>query len=82
MKTTVTLFRYYYKTVKIEIDSDATEGLTPEEIATKLMEEDIVFNDEQVHDTPLIGMDCTGNNEEDRFDVHDENGNHVYGGHL
>jgi len=83
MKTTVTLYRYFYKKVTIEIDPDATKGLTKEEIADALMEETIVFDDEQVHDAPIESLEESPKDEEtDRFDIYNEKSEHIYGGHL
>jgi len=83
MRTTVTLYRYFYKKVEFEIDSKETEGLTFKEIGNKLINEDIVFDSEQVHDAPLESFeDAPLGEETDRFDIYDKEDNHIYGGHL
>ena len=83
MKTTVTLYRYYSRKQVIEVDIDAIEGLTKEEIADKLHKEEIVIPefDEDVAD--LVSMEVTPRDEqEDRFDIYNDKGEHIYGGHL
>ena len=82
MEATVTIYRYYFKSIEIKIDPTLLKGLTKEEIAQKLMDEEIEFDSESVHNTGLEGMDCTGNNESDRFDIFNDKGDHIYGGHL
>ena len=63
-RATVTLYRYYYKSIEIEIDEEYLKGLTEEEM-----------NDFR-HVLPGV------NYETDRYDIYDEEGDHIYGGHL
>ena len=82
MKATVTLYRYYYKKVVIPVNQEEIEGLTKEEIGEKFQRESFGMTDDAIQDQPLIGMDCTGNNESDRYDIYDDDNKHIYGGHL
>lgn len=82
MKATVTIYRYYYKTVEIEIDKDTTNGLTPEEIAEKLIDGAIVFDEELVHEAPLESLNDFEDIETDRYDIYDQKDKQIYGGHL
>jgi len=88
MKTIVTLKRFYFKRIEIEIDNNLLEGKTEEEIATFLIEE-YPFGEEEeerlFNKAKLEGLeiDSTGiiNEDTDRYDIY-EDGKQVYGGHL
>jgi len=86
MKTTVTLKRFYFKEVEIEIDNNLLKGMGCEEISTYLMEEypydeeDEEFNKAELQD---LEVDYKGRiyEDTDRFDIYDGD-EQVYGGHL
>lgn len=86
MKTTVTLKRFYFKEVEIEVDNKLLRGMGAEQISTYLMEEypydeeDEEFNKAELQD---LEVDHKGKIHEDtdRYDIYD-NGEQVYGGHL
>jgi len=81
MNATVTLYRYYFKSIEIEVDKDHLKGLTKEEIAEKLINGEIPYDEESVHNTSL--SEFTPDEEDtDRYDIFTEDGDHVYGGHL
>ena len=81
-RATVTLYRYYYKSIEIEIDEEYLKGLTEEEIAVKLVGEEIPYDAEAVQEAPIEETDAGENYETDRYDIYDEEGDHIYGGHL
>ena len=87
MKTTVTLKRFYFKEVEIEIDNELLEGMDHEEISTFLIEEAFPFNkeDEEFDKSELqdLEIDHKGKISEDtdRYDIY-EGDEQVYGGHL
>jgi len=80
MKTVLTLTRVYYKEVKIELDNSLLKGLSNEEIAEYLIgdypydEEESLFSQAELQDGEP--------DDEDRYDIYDDMGNQVYGGHL
>ena len=85
-KTTVTLKRFYFKEVEIEIDTNFLNGKTDEEIADFLMEDYPYEEEEELFENAELEeleIDSNGVIEEDtdRFDIY-ENGEQVYGGHL
>jgi hypothetical protein len=82
MTTTVTIFRYYFKSIELEIDQEHIEGLTPTEIGEKFDKGEIPYDEEAVHNTSLQGYEPVDNDDTDRYDIHDEDGEHIYGGHL
>ena len=49
-KVTVTLKRFYFKEVEIEIDNELLKGMSHEEIATYLMEEHRYNNEDELFD--------------------------------
>lgn len=85
-KVTVTLKRFYFKEVEIEIDNELLKGMSHEEIATYLMEEhrydneDELFNKAELDD---LEIDAGGviYEDTDRYDIYEDD-NQVYGGHL
>lgn len=85
MKTTVTLKRFYFKEVEIEIDNKLLRGMDCEEIFTFLTENQIEEEDEEFDKAELedLEVDYKGciNEDTDRFDIYDGD-EQVYGGHL
>ena len=85
-KVTVTLKRFYFKEVEIEIDNELLKGMSHEEIATYLTEEhrynneDELFNKAELDD---LEIDAGGviHEDTDRYDIYEDD-NQVYGGHL
>jgi hypothetical protein len=84
MKTVVTLSRVYKKEVKIEIDPKKLKSMGVEEIhdyidkvfETETPEQDELFDKAELEE--IGGEDI----DSDRFDITDESGNVIYGGHL
>ena len=87
MKTIVTLTRVFKKEVEIEIPKDLLKGMNEEQIHTFLMEE-YVFEDEDklFESAELVQIDFEEDSlneaDTDRFDIEDDNGKKIYGGHL
>jgi hypothetical protein len=85
MKTIITLKRFYFKEVEIEIDNELLKGMDVEQISTYLMEEHIYGEDEAFDKAELeeLGVDHEGVIEEDtnRYDIYDGD-EQIYGGHL
>jgi len=86
MKTTVTLKRFYFKEVEIEVDNELLRGMDCEQISTFLVEEHCIEKEESLfEDAKLEELEV--NNEgkiyedTDRYDIY-EDGKQVYGGHL
>lgn len=89
MKTVkVTLTRLYKKEVVIEIDKDLIKDIPAEKIDDFLWNEYAIGDaDEQFEEAELEGIDFPDNHgyidaDTDRYDVYDENGKQIYGGHL
>ena len=85
-KVTVTLKRFYFKEVEIEIDNELLKGMSHEEIATYLMEEHRYNNEDELFDKAELDdleIDAGGviHEDTDRYDIYEDN-NQVYGGHL
>tara|TARA_R100000988_G_scaffold103024_1_gene80421 strand:+ start:316 stop:582 length:267 start_codon:yes stop_codon:yes gene_type:complete len=85
-KVTVTLKRFYFKEVEIEIDNELLKGMSHEEIATYLMEEHRYDNEDELFDKAELDdleIDAGGviHEDTDRYDIYEDN-NQVYGGHL
>ena len=86
MKTTVTLKRFYFKEVEIEIDNKLLRGMDCEQISTYLMEEHSYSQEDEEFDKAemqYLEVDNEGNIQEDtdRYDIYDGD-EQVYGGHL
>tara|TARA_Y100000004_G_C8870694_1_gene393148 strand:- start:189 stop:458 length:270 start_codon:yes stop_codon:yes gene_type:complete len=86
-KVTVTLKRFYFKEVKIEVNNELLKGMNHEEISDYLIEEwshhydeDALFDKAELDD---LEVDIGGTIQEDtdRYDIY-ENGKQVFGGHL
>ncbi len=86
-KVTVTLKRFYFKEVEIEVNNELLKGMSHEEIATYLMEEqyhhydeDALFDKAELDD---LEIDAGGiiYEDTDRYDIYEDD-NQVYGGHL
>tara|TARA_R110002020_G_scaffold188551_1_gene387275 strand:- start:1128 stop:1394 length:267 start_codon:yes stop_codon:yes gene_type:complete len=85
-KVTVTLKRFYFKEVEMEIDNELIKGMSHEQIGDYLVEEhyyhnlENVFKQSEMKVLPksylLHPIDAT-----DRYDIYEDN-NQVYGGHL
>ena len=85
-KVTVTLKRFYFKEVEIEIDNELLKGMSHEEIATYLMEEHSYDNEDELFDKAELDdleIDAGGviHEDTDRYDIYEDD-NQVYGGHL
>ncbi len=85
-RTTVTLNRFYFKRIEIEVDNSLLKGKTEEEIAEFLTEDFVIENEDQLFEQSELDsleIDSGGiiYEDTDRFDIY-ENGKHVYGGHL
>jgi len=87
MEVKVTLKRFYFKEVEIEIDNELLKGMNHEEISDYLIEkwshhydEDALFDKAELDD---LEVDVGGTIQEDtdRYDIY-ENGKQVFGGHL
>jgi hypothetical protein len=86
MKTIVTLKRFYFKEVEIEIDNELLRGMDCEQISTFLTEEHyIVKEDSLFEDANLEELEINSKGEiyedTDRYDIYDGD-EQVYGGHL
>lgn len=85
MITTVTLTKVFKKEVTIEIDQNLLKGKNEEEIVDFLREE-YRYDDSLFENAELIELEFTENSinnvDTDRFDIVNENGEHIYGGHL
>lgn len=86
MKTIVTLTRAYYKQIEIVVDNNLLIDKTEEEIATYLMEEYEIPNEEELFDEAIMeGMKIRDEDNEvdtDRFDIYNDDNSQIYGGHL
>jgi len=83
MKTTVTIYKYYFKAVVIEIDSKYTEGKTTTQIQNGLLNETIPYDEEAIQNAALTEMDNSSTaGETDRFDIYNDKGFNVFGGNL
>ena len=92
-KVTVTLKRFYFKEVEMEIDNELIKGMSHEEIATYLIEEHRYDNEDELFDKAELDdlvvshssleIDGEGviHEDTDRYDIYEDN-NQVYGGHL
>jgi len=85
-KVTVTLKRFYFKEVEIEIDNELLKGMSHEEIATYLMEEHRYDNEDELFDKAELDdleIDAGGviDEDTDRYDIYEDD-KQVYGGHL
>jgi len=85
-KVTVTLKRFYFKEVEIEIDNELLKGMGHEEIATYLMEEHRYDNEDELFDKAELDdleIDAGGviHEDTDRYDIYEDD-KQVYGGHL
>jgi hypothetical protein len=88
MKATLTLKRFYFKEVELEISQEILKNKTEEEIANLLTEDipvdseeiDNLFKQAEMYD---LEIDHEGKiyEDTDRYDIYD-NGEQVYGGHL
>lgn len=86
MKTTVTLKRFYFKEVEIEIDNKLLRGMDCEQISTYLMEEYPYDEENEEFDKAelqALEIDHKGRiyEDTDRYDIYDGD-EQVYGGHL
>ena len=88
MKTIVTLKRFYFKEIEIEISNSMLVGKTEEEIADYLVdeypyyEENDMFDNAKLEHLEVGGAETVGTEDTDRYDIYDEDGNLIYGGHL
>ena len=80
-KTSITLTRIYKKEVSFTLPSETTEGLTYNEITDLFTSGDFEMPDFLIEDEFNLAESelITGGG---RYDVYDEQGNHVWGGHL
>jgi len=88
MKTVVTLKRFYFKEIEIEISNSMIVGKTEEEIADYLVDEYPYYEENDMFDHATLqylevgGAETVGIEDTDRYDIYDEDGNQIYGGHL
>jgi len=88
MKTIVTLKRFYYKEIEIEINNSMLAGKDDEEISEYLMdgypyyEKDELFDKASLEYLNTGGAETVGIEDTDRYDIYDDNNNQIYGGHL
>ena len=87
MKTTVTLTRVFKKEVTIGISKDLLKSMNEEQIQTFLMEEyKYEEEDKLFENAELVQIDFDEDSlneaDTDRFDIEDDDGNNIYGGHL
>ena len=87
MKAIVTLTRVFKKEVTIEINKDLLKGMNEEQIQTFLMEEyEREDEDKLFENAELVQIDFDEDSlneaDTDRFDIEDDNGIHIYGGHI
>jgi hypothetical protein len=87
MKTIVTLTKVFKKEVKIEVDKELLKGMSEEQIHTFLTENYNYPNEDKLFDEAEfieIGFseDSLSEADTNRFDIKDENGNNIYGGHI
>jgi len=86
MKTTITLKRFYFKEVEIEVDNKLLEGMDDEEISDFLIEEyspqchEDDFNKVEYQHLEIDHKDKI-QEDTDRYDIY-RNGKQVFGGHL
>jgi len=85
--TTVSLTKVYKKEIQIVVDQDLLKGMNEEQIQTFLMEEyEYEDEDKLFENAELVQIGFRQNSlneaDTDRFDIEDDNGNNVYGGHL
>ena len=57
-------------------------GLTDQEIADKLIDGSILFDEESVCETSLMEYEPKDEESTDRYDIYSEEGDHTFGGHL
>ena len=87
MRATVTLTRVFKKEVVIEINKELLKGMDEEQIHDFLMEEyDYEDEDKLFENAELVQIDFNEDSlheaDTDRFDIEDDNGENIYGGHL
>ena len=83
MKTKVTLTRVFKKEVVIEVNKDLLKGMNEEQIHDFLIEEYDFGNENELFESAeLVEISYIGEVDTDRFDIEDDNGKVVYGGHL
>ena len=87
MKTTVTLTRVFKKEVVIEVNKELLKGMDEEQIHTFLMKEyDYKDEDKLFENAELVQIGFNENSlneaDTDRFDIENDNGENIYGGHL
>jgi len=84
----VTLTRLYKKEVVVEVNNEKFANMTEEEIADALMnncevdDEDKLFEKAELQqidfNEEVMGIDA----DTDRYDIYNEEGEQIYGGHL
>jgi len=84
---TLSLTRVYKKEIQIVVDKDLLKGMNEEQIQTFLMEEYGYEDEDKLFENAELVQIGFGENslneaDTDRFDIEDDNGNNVYGGHL
>jgi hypothetical protein len=94
MKTVVTLKRFYFKEIEIEVSNSMLIGKTEEEIADYLVDEyphyelyshsteNELFEKASLQYLDIGGAETVGVEDTDRYDIYDEDGKQIYGGHL
>ena len=90
MKTIITLTRVYKKEVQIVVDEELLKGKNEEQITDFLWNEYNYPNEEELEDlfenTKFVEIsfneDSLSEADTDRYDIEDEEGNIIHGGHL
>lgn len=81
MKVEITRYRTYHKQITVEVEIDA-ESTDDKELLDKIMvandEVDDMFDDLFADITHEEGLPS----DEDRYDIDDESGTKIYGGHI
>lgn len=81
-KTIITFVRTYKKEVAFTLPSETTEGLSYNEITDLLTSGDFQIPDDYIEDEFESTEEEFIRDSGGRYDVYDEQGNHVWGGHL
>lgn len=81
-KTIITFVRTYKKEVAFTLPSETTEGLSYNEITDLLTSGDFQIPDDYIEDEFESTEEEFIRDNGGRYDVYDEQGNHVWGGHL
>ena len=79
---TITIYKYYFKSIELEVEEEYLTGLSDQEIADKIINGDIPYNEEAIDNTSLNEYEPKNEENTDRYDIYSEEGDHTFGGHL